>query len=164
MSELYLNSESENAFFNLGATFKSWPLLHSPHYLPSLHHTPCFLLIITADQFLLVGGPIHVNFPSGLTLAEVQRKNPLVVRGGRYRPPDCEARHKTAIIIPHRQREHHLKFLLYYLHPFLQRQQLHYGIYVIHQVNHTAGSFIALIWKLKGDLGGCICWTFIVCM
>ncbi|XP_037532471.1 beta-1,4-galactosyltransferase 3 [Nematolebias whitei] len=79
------------------------------------------------------GGPIHVSFPSGLTLAEVQRKNPLVVRGGRYRPPDCEARHKTAIIIPHRNREHHLKFLLYYLHPFLQQQQLSYGIYVIHQ-------------------------------
>lgn len=83
---------------------------------------------------LLTGGPIHVSFPSGLTLAEVQRKNPLVVRGGRYRPPDCEARHRTAIIIPHRHREHHLKFLLYYLHPFLQRQQLNYGIYVIHQV------------------------------
>ncbi|KAJ4930729.1 hypothetical protein JOQ06_025037 [Pogonophryne albipinna] len=81
----------------------------------------------------LIGGPIHVKFPSGLTLAEVQRKNPLVMRGGRYRPPDCEARHRTAIIIPHRSREHHLKFLLYYLHPFLQRQQLNYRIYIIHQ-------------------------------
>ncbi|XP_019948844.2 beta-1,4-galactosyltransferase 3 [Paralichthys olivaceus] len=86
----------------------------------------------------LIGGPIHVNFPSGLSLAEVERKNPLVVRGGRYRPPDCEARHRTAIIIPHRHREHHLKFLLYYLHPFLQRQQLNYGIYIIHQAgNYT---------------------------
>ncbi|KAI1894799.1 hypothetical protein AGOR_G00119470 [Albula goreensis] len=86
----------------------------------------------------LVGGPIHVTFPSGLTLAEVERKNPLVVRGGRYRPPNCEARHRTAIIIPHRNREHHLKFLLYYLHPFLQRQQLNYGIYIIHQAgNYT---------------------------
>ncbi|XP_028280883.1 beta-1,4-galactosyltransferase 3-like [Parambassis ranga] len=86
----------------------------------------------------LIGGPIHVSFPSGLTLREVEKKNPLVVRGGRYRPPDCLARHRTAIIIPHRHREHHLKFLLYYLHPFLQRQQLHYGIYVIHQAgNYT---------------------------
>ncbi|XP_061839037.1 beta-1,4-galactosyltransferase 3 [Nerophis lumbriciformis] len=86
----------------------------------------------------LTVGPIHVSFPSGLTLADVQRKNPLVVRGGRYRPPDCEARHRTAIIIPHRHREHHLRFLLYYLHPFLQRQQLNYGIYVIHQAgNYT---------------------------
>lgn len=85
-------------------------------------------------HFVFAGGPIHVTFPSGLTLKEVQRKNPLVVRGGRYRPPHCEARHRTAIIIPHRHREHHLKFLLYYLHPFLQRQQLQYGIYIIHQV------------------------------
>ncbi|CAL8261843.1 unnamed protein product [Boreogadus saida] len=85
-----------------------------------------------------IRGPIHVSFPSGLTLAQVQRKNPLVVRGGRYRPPDCESRHSTAIIIPHRNREHHLKFLLYYLHPFLQRQQLNYGIYIIHQAgNYT---------------------------
>ncbi|XP_024114286.1 beta-1,4-galactosyltransferase 3 [Oryzias melastigma] len=86
----------------------------------------------------LVGGPIHVSFPSGLTLAQVEAKNPLVMHGGRYRPPDCEARHKTAIIIPHRNREHHLKYLLYYLHPFLQRQQLNYGIYIIHQAgNYT---------------------------
>ncbi|KAL4657629.1 beta-1,4-galactosyltransferase 3-like [Arapaima gigas] len=81
----------------------------------------------------LINGPFHVTFPSGLTLAEVERRNPLVVRGGRYRPPNCESRHRTAIIIPHRNREHHLKFLLYYLHPFLQRQQLNYGIYIIHQ-------------------------------
>lgn len=94
----------------------------------------CYDIGLLLTPFLFSGGPIHVYFPSGLTLAQVARKNPLVVRGGRYRPPDCEARHRTAIIIPHRNREHHLKFLLYYLHPFLQRQQLNYGIYVIHQV------------------------------
>lgn len=109
-----------------------------PDNLPSLRF--CFLVVMTATLFLLTGGPIHVSFPSGLTLEEVQRKNPLVVRGGRYRPPSCEARHRTAIIIPHRHREHHLKFLLYYLHPFLQRQQLQYGIYVIHQVKHAQPS------------------------
>lgn len=86
----------------------------------------------------LIGGPIRVTFPLGLTLDEVQRRNPLVSQGGRYKPPNCEARSRTAIIIPHRNREHHLKFLLYYLHPFLQRQQLNYGIYVIHQAgDHT---------------------------
>lgn len=81
----------------------------------------------------LIGGPFHVAFPSGLTLGQVEHRNPLVTRGGRYRPPNCQARHRTAIIIPHRNREHHLKFLLYYLHPFLQRQQLEYGIYIIQQ-------------------------------
>ncbi|XP_028325831.1 beta-1,4-galactosyltransferase 3-like isoform X1 [Gouania willdenowi] len=86
----------------------------------------------------LIGGRINVRIHSNFTMQEVQRKNPLVVRGGRYRPPDCEARHRTAIIIPHRDREHHLKVLLYFLHPFLQRQQLNYGFYVIHQAgNYT---------------------------
>uniref|UniRef100_W5MCA9 Beta-1,4-galactosyltransferase n=1 Tax=Lepisosteus oculatus TaxID=7918 RepID=W5MCA9_LEPOC len=86
----------------------------------------------------LISGPFRVTFPSKLTLEDVKRKNPLVVRGGRYRPPDCESKHRTAVIIPHRNREHHLKYLLYYLHPFLQRQQLNYGIYVIHQAgNYT---------------------------
>ncbi|XP_028325839.1 beta-1,4-galactosyltransferase 3-like isoform X2 [Gouania willdenowi] len=86
----------------------------------------------------LIVGRINVRIHSNFTMQEVQRKNPLVVRGGRYRPPDCEARHRTAIIIPYRDREHHLKVLLYFLHPFLQRQQLNYGFYVIHQAgNYT---------------------------
>lgn len=139
---------------------------HSNHGLSYSNHIICLhsiklipffsvSLVMTAHQFLFTGGPIHVSFPSGLTLAEVQRKNPLVVRGGRYRPPDCEARHRTAIIIPHRHREHHLKFLLYYIHPFLQRQQLNYGIYVIHQVKDTHKQIIYCTLKedSKGEWG-----------
>ncbi|NXA43104.1 B4GT3 galactosyltransferase, partial [Eudromia elegans] len=57
--------------------------------------------------------------------------------GGRYRPPACEPRSRTAIVIPHRNREGHLGHLLYYLHPFLQRQQLQYGIYVVHQAGNS---------------------------
>ncbi|XP_063168709.1 beta-1,4-galactosyltransferase 3-like isoform X2 [Candoia aspera] len=80
-----------------------------------------------------LGGPIRVTLPLGLLLEDILRKNPYVSKGGRYHPPDCDAIHKTAVIIPHRNREQHLKYLLYYLHPFLQRQQLSYGIYIIHQ-------------------------------
>ncbi|KAG8548893.1 hypothetical protein GDO81_023634 [Engystomops pustulosus] len=69
--------------------------------------------------------------------ARIQEKNPLVSAGGRYKPPNCESRHKTAVIIPHRNRETHLRHLLYYLHPFLQRQQLQYGIYIIHQSGNS---------------------------
>ncbi|XP_044138253.1 beta-1,4-galactosyltransferase 3-like [Bufo gargarizans] len=85
-----------------------------------------------------IGGPIRVQLPEILSLEDVVQKNPYVTKGGRYKPPDCESRHKTAIIIPHRNREQHLKYLLYHLHPFLQRQQLNYGIYIIHQAgNYT---------------------------
>ncbi|XP_066462603.1 beta-1,4-galactosyltransferase 3-like [Eleutherodactylus coqui] len=83
-----------------------------------------------------IGGPIRVQLPEVLTLEEVVQKNPYVTKGGRYKPPDCESTHKTAIIIPHRNREQHLKYLLYYLHPFLQRQQLNYGIYIIQQTDN----------------------------
>ncbi|KAG9490644.1 hypothetical protein GDO78_006127 [Eleutherodactylus coqui] len=82
-------------------------------------------------------GPISVTFSRVPTLRRIQEKNPMVRAGGRYRPPNCESRHKTAVIIPHRNRETHLRHLLYYLHPFLQRQQLQYGIYILHQTGNA---------------------------
>ncbi|XP_043541524.1 beta-1,4-galactosyltransferase 3-like [Chiloscyllium plagiosum] len=80
-----------------------------------------------------LSGPIRVSFPKELTLEEVRKRNPMVLAGGWYKPPDCESKHSTAVLVPHRQREQHLKYLLYYLHPMLQKQQLHYRIYIIHQ-------------------------------
>lgn len=53
--------------------------------------------------------------------------------GGRYKPRDCKARSKVAIIVPYRDREFHLKIFLRYMHPFLQRQQLEYAIVVVEQ-------------------------------
>ncbi|MGH0171645.1 UNVERIFIED_CONTAM: hypothetical protein FKN15_061651 [Acipenser sinensis] len=103
----------------------------------------CFSRSLNSKLFSLIdwgkqGGPFRVTFPPTLTMAEVEQKNQFVRAGGRYKPPDCESTHRTAIIIPHRNREHHLKYLLYFLHPFLQRQQLDYGIYIIHQAgNYT---------------------------
>lgn len=80
-------------------------------------------------------GPVSVSFSPVPSLAEIVERNPRVEAGGRYRPAGCEPRSRTAVIVPHRGREHHLRLLLYHLHPFLQRQQLAYGIYVIHQVH-----------------------------
>uniref|UniRef100_A0A8C5SHZ6 Beta-1,4-galactosyltransferase n=1 Tax=Laticauda laticaudata TaxID=8630 RepID=A0A8C5SHZ6_LATLA len=82
-------------------------------------------------------GPLIVSFSQVPTLQQIQEKNPAVESGGRYRPSNCESRSRTAIIIPHRNRETHLRHLLYYLHPFLQRQQLHYGIYIVHQAGNA---------------------------
>jgi hypothetical protein len=53
--------------------------------------------------------------------------------GGCWAPTDCEPRAKTAIIVPYKDRELHLKRLLYYLHPFLRRQQIAYCIFVAEQ-------------------------------
>nr|XP_008512823.1 PREDICTED: beta-1,4-galactosyltransferase 4 isoform X2 [Equus przewalskii] len=77
-------------------------------------------------------GQNKLFFKPDLTLEEVQAENPNV-RRGRYHPEECRALQRVAILIPHRNREKHLMYLLEHLHPFLQRQQLEYGIYVIHQ-------------------------------
>ncbi|KAM9319604.1 beta-1,4-galactosyltransferase 4 [Gastrophryne carolinensis] len=77
-------------------------------------------------------GTIPLSFNSSLTLEDLTKKYPNL-DNGRYRPKHCKAQQRVAILIPHRSREKHLLYLLDNLHPFLQRQQLDYGIYVIHQ-------------------------------
>ncbi|XP_025910512.1 beta-1,4-galactosyltransferase 4 isoform X2 [Apteryx rowi] len=77
-------------------------------------------------------GASKLTFKASLTLEEVEKENPQVAKG-RYHPTECSALQHVAILIPHRNRERHLLYLLEHLHPFLQRQQLDYGIYVIHQ-------------------------------
>jgi hypothetical protein len=82
---------------------------------------------------LIAGGQSKLVFKPDLTLEEIEAENPKVSRG-RYHPEECKALQRVAILIPHRNREKHLIYLLEHLHPFLQRQQLDYGIYIIHQV------------------------------
>ncbi|XP_019219208.1 beta-1,4-galactosyltransferase 1 isoform X1 [Oreochromis niloticus] len=78
-------------------------------------------------------GPLRVEFNFSVDLELVKKENPNVQPGGRFKPKDCEALQKVAIIIAFRYREEHLKYWLHYLHPILQRQQLDYGVYVIKQ-------------------------------
>ncbi|KAI9540912.1 hypothetical protein NQZ68_035653 [Dissostichus eleginoides] len=79
-------------------------------------------------------GPLRVEFSSPVKEELIKKENPALQPGGRFRPRDCVAQQKVAIIIPFRNREEHLKFWLYYLHPILQRQQLDYGVYVVNQI------------------------------
>lgn len=81
-------------------------------------------------------GLLALSFKPSLTLAEVEQENAQVVEG-QYEPADCQPRQSVAILIPHRSREKHLLYLLQHLHPFLQRQQLHYAIYIIHQAGNV---------------------------
>ncbi|XP_043917267.1 beta-1,4-galactosyltransferase 1 [Protopterus annectens] len=78
-------------------------------------------------------GPLKIEFNQPVTLEEVKDQNPNVNFGGRFTPNDCIALQKVAVIIPFRNRDEHLKYYLYYMHPIFQRQQLDYGIYVINQ-------------------------------
>ncbi|XP_064635228.1 beta-1,4-galactosyltransferase 4-like isoform X2 [Lineus longissimus] len=57
------------------------------------------------------------------------------VYGGLWRPKDCHPIHKTAIIIPYRNRTTNLKIFLNHMHRFLQAQLLDYGVFVIDQAD-----------------------------
>ena len=58
---------------------------------------------------------------------------PMLEAGGRWRPRECEAGHKVAIIVPYRDREPHLRAFLLNIHRFLQKQQIEYGVYIVEQ-------------------------------
>ncbi|KAI1887787.1 hypothetical protein AGOR_G00193960 [Albula goreensis] len=85
------------------------------------------------DPSPILVGPLRVEFTDPVSLDLVRQENPRLRNGGRYKPDNCLALQKVALIIPFRHREEHLKYWLYYLHPILQRQQLDYGVYVINQ-------------------------------
>lgn len=59
-----------------------------------------------------------------------------IQNGGKWLPKNCEARHKVAIVIPYKNRLKNLNYFLYHMHPFLQRQELEYQIFVVEQVNN----------------------------
>uniref|UniRef100_A0A3B3YPK3 N-acetyllactosamine synthase n=1 Tax=Poecilia mexicana TaxID=48701 RepID=A0A3B3YPK3_9TELE len=92
-----------------------------------------FLLFYVIDQHK-PGHEYGVKTYSQMTMERLQKENPNVTEGGRYKPPDCRPRWKVAIIIPFRHRENHLKYWLHYLHPILRRQKIDYGIYIINQL------------------------------
>ncbi|XP_023571854.1 beta-1,4-galactosyltransferase 1 [Octodon degus] len=85
------------------------------------------------EESPLLVGPMQIEFNIPVDLEHLAKQNPEIKMGGRYTPKDCVSPHKVAIIIPFRNRQEHLKYWLYYLHPILQRQQLDYGIYVVNQ-------------------------------
>ncbi|XP_045138991.1 beta-1,4-galactosyltransferase 2-like [Portunus trituberculatus] len=82
-------------------------------------------------------GRVQVN-TNPPTLEEQEREHPELSLGGRYRPENCTERHKVAIIIPYRNRATHLTAFVHHMHPFLQRQQLEYTIYVVEQAGSNS--------------------------
>jgi len=54
--------------------------------------------------------------------------------GGEWKPEDCVARYHMAVIVPFRDRDSHLIALLRHLIPLLQRQLVHFRIFVVEQV------------------------------
>ena len=84
--------------------------------------------------FFVVG---KLNIKDDVTADKVKNASVLsrVQKGGTYKPKDCKPTGSVAIIIPYRDREKHLGIFVNYMHAFLQRQQLQYGIFVVEPVS-----------------------------
>ncbi|XP_055694316.1 beta-1,4-N-acetylgalactosaminyltransferase bre-4 isoform X2 [Lutzomyia longipalpis] len=90
-------------------------------------------------------GPIEVNLTSD-TMSSIERwLAPKLKPGGWYRPTECNAKDHVAIVVPFRDREPHLPIFLKNLHPFLQRQQVNYGIFVVEQTTGNLFNRAALM-------------------
>ncbi|XP_078264751.1 beta-1,4-galactosyltransferase 4-like [Rhinoraja longicauda] len=96
----------------------------SPNYLP-------FCPLLTPH----LRGLTKLIFDGQLTLEQAQKNNPKV-RNGMFAPQECHSLQRVAILIPFRNREKHLLYLLEHLHPFLQRQLVDYGIFIINQAGN----------------------------
>ncbi|XP_050721121.1 beta-1,4-galactosyltransferase 3-like [Eriocheir sinensis] len=68
-----------------------------------------------------------------VTVEEAERRLKGVEEGGFWAPMSCEARWRVAVIVPYRDRAEQLGAFLNHMHPFLQRQQLNYSIYIVEQ-------------------------------
>lgn len=77
--------------------------------------------------------PQAVLLIENLQEADVAAVHPEVKPGGEWKPSDCKARHKVAIIIPFRDRQSHLTRLIDFLIPILQRQRLDFRFIVTEQ-------------------------------
>lgn len=66
-------------------------------------------------------------------LAALEKKFSWLETGGQWRPKNCTAKHKLALVVPFRDREEHLGLFLQHMHNFLRRQLLDYRIFIVEQ-------------------------------
>ena len=77
---------------------------------------------------------INIDIVNAFDMEHMAKKYLFVKRGGHSSPKDCKSYQKVAIIVPYRDRMHHLKILLNRLHPMLYKQQIEYRIFLVEQV------------------------------
>lgn len=78
-------------------------------------------------------GPYEVDSTYESLTSVEQKLAPKLQPGGQYSPRECRPRDHVAIIVPYRDREQHLPVFLKNLHPFLMKQQVEYGVYIVEQ-------------------------------
>ncbi|CAF0778218.1 unnamed protein product [Didymodactylos carnosus] len=75
---------------------------------------------------------VNVNY-SIVEFSDIEKAHFNNHSAGHWWPSQCQTEQRLALIICYRQREEHLKLFLNNIHPFLQKQQLDYTIFVVNQ-------------------------------
>ncbi|XP_021351790.1 beta-1,4-galactosyltransferase 3-like isoform X2 [Mizuhopecten yessoensis] len=68
----------------------------------------------------------------------IKERNQHVFPGGYWKPEICESLQRVAIIIPYRNRLHHLKLLLNRIHTLLRKQNIEYQVFVVEQAGNDS--------------------------
>ncbi|XP_055599695.1 beta-1,4-galactosyltransferase 4-like [Uranotaenia lowii] len=84
-----------------------------------------------------LGGRYKLNMTYESLFVLEKRRSNCLQPGGQYTPRECLARDRVAIIVPYRNRIQHLPIFLNNMHPFLQKQQIEYGIYLVEQSSES---------------------------
>lgn len=84
-----------------------------------------------------LGARLNITYTNH-TLIELEnliaKNQPDLETGGKWKPKECKSRNKVALIVPYRDRLINLHQFLNHMHPFLKKQQMEYGIYLIEPV------------------------------
>lgn len=86
-----------------------------------------------------LGARIKIDY-SNHTLTELEilivKNHPDIEVGGKWKPKECKSRNKVVLIVPYRERLTNLLLFLNHMHPFLIKQQIEYGIYLVEPISN----------------------------
>ncbi|XP_033761962.1 beta-1,4-galactosyltransferase 3-like [Pecten maximus] len=79
---------------------------------------------------------VHLDIFSEPSFDLIKQRYPHVALGGQWKPQGCTSFQKVAIIIPYRNRLHHLKIMLNRIHPLLWKQNIDYQVFLVEQAGN----------------------------
>ena len=92
------------------------------------------LLFLNINHFCIPEGRLIVDTRINES-SVIQFKHEDIQPGGLWEPNTCVSCQHVAIIIPYKNRYNHLRVLLHFLIPVLQRQLVKFRIFVVEQVS-----------------------------
>lgn len=105
-----------------------------PKYLVKTSAGEYELLNISSCPIAQINEEIRqINVQKTVSSKQLDLISRFVSLGGEWMPKHCVSQHHTAIIVCYRNRTEQLQAYLYNIHSFLQKQNIHYQIFVVEQ-------------------------------